>query len=42
MKTIYALAHQSRELIDKTFETLKNSPFNKVRLIFYGKDRFEK
>lgn len=35
--TIYALAHQSEELIEETFETLKNSPFNKVRMCVFPK-----
>ena len=28
--TIYALAHQSEDLIEQTLESLKNAPFNKV------------
>ncbi len=36
--TVYALAHQSRELIDRTFETLTAAPFNKVRLCVFPKD----
>ncbi len=35
--TIYALAHQVPELIDETMETLKNSPFNKVRMCVFPK-----
>lgn len=35
--TIYALAHQEPELIEKTMETLKNSPFNKVRMCVFPK-----
>ncbi len=35
--TIYALAHQNPELINETFESLKNSPFNKVRMCVFPK-----
>lgn len=35
--TIYALAHQSDELIEQTINTLKNSPFNKVRHCVFPK-----
>lgn len=35
--TIYALTHQKEELIDKTFETLKKAPFNKVRHCVFPK-----
>ncbi len=35
--TIYALAHQKPDLIDETMETLKNSPFNKVRMCVFPK-----
>ncbi len=35
--TIYALAHQSETLVEETFETLKNAPFNKVRLCVFPK-----
>ncbi len=35
--TIYALAHQTEALIDETFETLKGSPFNKVRMCVFPK-----
>lgn len=35
--TIYALAHQTPELIEQTFQTLKNSPFNKVRMCVFPK-----
>lgn len=35
--TVYALVHQNSELIDKTMETLKNSPFNKVRMCVFPK-----
>lgn len=35
--TVYALAHQSRELIDTTLNTLKQSPFNKVRFCLFPK-----
>lgn len=29
--TVYALAHQSREIVEQTFASLEKSPFNKVR-----------
>ena len=35
--TVYAFAHQKPELIAETVETLKNSPFNKVRLCLFPK-----
>ena len=35
--TIYALAHQSEELIDKTMATLRKSPFNIVRMCVFPK-----
>ena len=35
--TIYALAHQTPELMEQTFETLKNAPFNKVRMCVFPK-----
>ncbi len=35
--TIYALMHQTDALIDETMETLKNSPFNKIRLCVFPK-----
>ena len=35
--TVYALAHQSEALIHETMETLKQSPFNKVRLCVFPK-----
>ncbi len=35
--TVYALMHQSAELIDRTMETLKKAPFNKVRLCVFPK-----
>lgn len=35
--TIYALAHQSEELIEQTMESLKNAPFNKVRHCMFPK-----
>lgn len=35
--TIYALAHQEKELIEQTMETLQNSPFNKVRHCIFPK-----
>lgn len=36
--TVYALIHQEKELIDKTMETLKSAPFNKVRMCLFPKD----
>lgn len=30
--TVYALAHQEEDLIRQTLDSLKNSPFNKVRM----------
>lgn len=36
--TIYALAHQTKALIDKTLDTLSKAPFNKVRLCLFPKD----
>ena len=35
--TVYALAHQSDELMDETIETLRNAPFNKVRMCLFPK-----
>lgn len=35
--TIYALSHQTEELTEETFETLKNAPFNKVRHCIFPK-----
>lgn len=35
--TIYAMAHQSEELINKTLDTLSKSCFNKVRLCLFPK-----
>lgn len=35
--TIYALPHQPEELIEETFRTLENAPFNKVRLCVFPK-----
>ncbi len=35
--TIYALAHQSEELIEQTFESLTKAPFNKVRMCVFPK-----
>lgn len=35
--TVYALAHQPDELVDQTLETLRTSPFNKVRLCVFPK-----
>lgn len=35
--TVYALAHQDKELVDRTMETLSASPFNKVRMCVFPK-----
>ncbi|MGI6106344.1 MAG: DUF5605 domain-containing protein [Lachnospiraceae bacterium] len=35
--TVYALAHQNKALIDETIQTLKYSPFNKVRMCVFPK-----
>ena len=35
--TCYAWIHQSAELQEKTLETLKNSPFNKIRMCVFPK-----
>ena len=35
--TVYALAHQQDELIDQTMETLRHSPFTKVRMCMFPK-----
>ena len=35
--TVYALAHQDDALVDETLETLKSSPFNKVRMCVFPK-----
>ena len=35
--TVYALAHQTEELIEQTLKTLENSPFNKVRMCVFPK-----
>ncbi len=35
--TVYALAHQTNELIEETFNSLKNSAFNKVRMCVFPK-----
>ena len=35
--TVYALAHQSKALIDETMRTLSTAPFNKVRLCVFPK-----
>ncbi len=36
--TVYALAHQSDELIEQTMQTLSKSPFNKIRMCVFPKD----
>lgn len=35
--TIYALAHQEESIIEETFNSLENSPFNKVRMCVFPK-----
>ncbi len=35
--TVYALAHQDDALVEQTLETLKNAPFNKVRMCVFPK-----
>lgn len=35
--TVYALTHQPDELVEQTLETLKNAPFNKVRMCVFPK-----
>ena len=35
--TVYALAHQTEELTEETFQTLANAPFNKVRMCVFPK-----
>lgn len=35
--TVYALLHQTDELIDQTMETLKMEPFNKIRICVFPK-----
>ena len=35
--TVYALANQSDELVGETIRTMKNSPFNKVRMCVFPK-----
>ncbi len=36
--TVYALVHQPIELVDQTFETLAQAPFNKIRFCIFPKD----
>jgi hypothetical protein len=36
--TCYAWTHQAQELQEQTLETLKNSPFNKIRMCVFPKD----
>jgi len=36
--TVYALVHQEKELIDQTMSTLKDAPFNKIRMCVFPKD----
>ncbi len=35
--TVYALIHQGRERLEETFETLRQSPFNKLRFCLFPK-----
>lgn len=35
--TVYALTHQEKSLVDKTMETLRSAPFNKVRMCLFPK-----
>ena len=35
--TIYAMTHQKDEIIEQTFESLANAPFNKVRMCVFPK-----
>ena len=35
--TVYALAHQDDTLVEQTLESLKNAPFNKVRMCVFPK-----
>ena len=35
--TVYALSHQTTELIEQTMQTLKQSPFNKLRMCVFPK-----
>lgn len=35
--TVYALAHQTDELMDETIETLRHAPFNKIRMCVFPK-----
>ncbi len=35
--TVYALAHQTDELMDQTIDTIAHSPFNKVRMCVFPK-----
>lgn len=35
--TVYALAHQEPQVTENTFKSLKNAPFNKVRLCLFPK-----
>ncbi len=35
--TVYALAHQDDALVEQTLESLKNAPFNKVRMCVFPK-----
>lgn len=36
--TVYAMLHQEKELIEQTFQTLQQSPFNKIRICVFPKD----
>ena len=35
--TVYALVHQEDAIVEQTLETLKNAPFNKVRMCVFPK-----
>ena len=35
--TVYAMAHQSRALMEETFQSLENGPFNKIRMCVFPK-----
>lgn len=36
--TVYAFAHQEEKLVEETFRTLSENPFNKIRLCVFPKD----
>ena len=35
--TIYAMVHQTKDLLEQTFNTLENAPFNKIRFCVFPK-----